>query len=49
MDELDCKTGTIIIAEPDLSQDPIPENITLIPAYKYLMMDPMQQKDFLFR
>jgi hypothetical protein len=48
MNDLECKTGILIIAESDLSSEPAPKNITIIPAYKYLMMNPSQQKEFIF-
>ena len=49
MNELKCKTGIIIVAEPNLSMEVFEEGINAIPAYQYLMMNPMRQLQFLFR
>ena len=49
MAELHCETGTIIVIEPDFSKEPLEQGITVIPAYKYLMMNPIEQKQFLFK
>ncbi len=49
MVELGCKTGLIIVVEPRLAKEPIPPNITVVPAYQYLMMDAVKQKQLLFK
>lgn len=49
MNELECKTGAVIVAEEALSMEPGMENIIIIPAYKYLMMNDTQQKELFLR